>query len=228
MRASLLSLLILLGPGPAWAQDDPADPLEPLNRAVHAFNEAVDEAVLLPLAKGYRAITPGFVQAGVRNFFSNLDDVRVLANDLLQARLQDGATDLMRVAVNSTLGLFGVFDVAAEMGLRKNRNDFGLTLGRWGVPGGPYLVLPFFGPSSLRDGIGLFVDYEYLDPARHLDPVGPRNRLYALRVVSGRSDLIEAKAAVDMAALDGYEFARDFYLERRRVQLGQPPRQEEP
>ncbi len=215
--------------GLSLAQTETYDPLEPLNRAIFSFNEAVDNAIVLPIAKGYRAITPNVVQSGVRNFFSNLEDVRVMTNNLLQGKLQAGTSDFMRIAVNSTFGLLGLLDVAAEMGLRKNNEDFGQTLGRWGFDSGPYLVLPLLGPSSFRDAAGRFVDSQYLDPVRHMDDMGPRNRTYGLRVISNRSDLIEAKAAVDMAALDGYEFTRDFYLERRRAQVydGRPPRVDE-
>ncbi len=226
-------LFVFLGaialPAAVSAQEDPRDPLEPVNRVIHDFNETVDRAVMKPIAQGYRAITPGFVQTGVRNFFSNLDDVTVLANNLLQFKIEQSARDFMRLAVNSTLGLLGVLDVASEMGLRKHDEDFGQTLGRWGVNAGPYLVLPFFGPSNFRDTAGMFVDMNYTDPVRHIDDIGVRNRTAILRVVSRRTDLLDAKAAVDMAALDGYEFTRDYYLERRRalVHDGRPPSVEE-
>ncbi len=215
--------------GTAWAQTDPRDPLEPLNRVIHDFNEAVDRVIMKPVAQGYRTVTPGFVQTGVRNFFSNLEDVGVMANNLLQFKLEQGTGDFLRLAVNSTFGLLGVLDVASEMGLRKHNEDFGQTLGRWGVNSGPYLVLPFFGPSNFRDTVGQFVDRNYTDPVRHIDDIGVRNRTAVLRVVSRRTDLLDAKAAVDMAALDGYEFTRDFYLERRRalVHDGRPPRGDE-
>lgn len=231
MHAVRLALVLvgLTAPGHCLAQTEAYDPLEPLNRAIFTFNEAVDNAIVLPIAKGYRAITPSFVQTGVRNFFSNLEDVRVMTNNLLQAKIQAGTSDFMRIAINSTFGLLGLLDVASEMGLRKHNEDFGQTLGRWGLDSGPYLVLPLLGPSSLRDSTGRFVDLQYLDPVRHMEGVGPRNRTNALRVISNRTDLIEAKAAVDMAALDGYEFTRDFYLERRRALVydGRPPRVDE-
>lgn len=224
-----LVLISLAAPGHCLAQTETYDPLEPLNRAIFTFNEAVDNTILLPIAKGYRAITPRFVQTGVRNFFSNLDDVQVMTNNLLQGKVQAGASDFMRFAINCTFGLLGLLDVASEMGLKKNNEDFGQTLGRWGLASGPYLVLPLLGPSSLRDSAGRFVDGQYLDPVRQMDDMGPRNRALALRVISNRTDLIEAKAAVDMAALDGYEFTRDFYLERRRALVydGRPPQVDE-
>lgn len=231
MHAIRLALMLssLATPGLCLAQAETYDPLEPLNRVIYNFNEAVDNAIVLPIAKGYRAITPSFVQTGVRNFFSNLEDVRVMTNNLLQAKLQAGTSDFLRIAINSTFGLLGLLDVASEMGLKKNNEDFGQTLGRWGFGSGPYLVLPLLGPSNFRDSFGSFVDLQYLDPVHHIEDVGPRNRTYALRAISNRSDLIEAKAAVDMAALDGYEFTRDFYLERRRALVydGRPPRDAE-
>lgn len=230
MHAFRLALVLasLAAPGLGLAQTETYDPLEPLNRAIFTFNEVVDNTVVLPIAKGYRAITPRFVQTGVRNFFSNLGDVRVMTNNLLQAKVQASTSDFMRIAINSTFGLMGLLDVASEMGLRKHDEDFGQTLGRWGLDSGPYLVLPLLGPSSVRDALGLLADTQ-LDPVRHMDDMGPRNRAFALRLISNRTDLIEAKAAVDMAALDGYEFTRDFYLERRSALVydGRPPRVDE-
>lgn len=227
IKLALASALLLLG-GCA-STGDPRDPLEPLNRSIHAFNETVDRVAMKPLAEAYRAVAPQFVETGVRNVFSNLGDVGVLANDLLQFKGADAVSDFMRLAFNSTFGLFGLLDVASEMGLRKHEEDFGQTLGKWGVTDSPYLVLPFFGPSTFRDTVGLAVDNNYLDPLRRIDDVGIRNRSAFARIVSRRADLLEAKAAVDAAALDGYEFTRDIYLERRRAQVydGRPPRSEE-
>lgn len=227
IKLALASALLLLG-GCA-SNGDPRDPLESLNRSIHAFNETVDRVAMKPLAEAYRAVAPQFVETGVRNVFSNLGDVGVLANDLLQFKGADAVSDFMRLAFNSTFGLFGLLDVASEMGLRKHEEDFGQTLGKWGVTDSPYLVLPFFGPSTFRDTVGLAVDNNYLDPLRRVDDVGIRNRSAFARIVSRRADLLEAKAAVDAAALDGYEFTRDIYLERRRAQVydGRPPRSEE-
>lgn len=224
---ALASALLLLG-GCA-SNGDPRDPLEPLNRSIHTFNEAVDRVAMKPLAEAYRAVAPRFVETGVRNVFSNLGDVGIFANDLLQFKGPEAVTDFMRLAVNSTFGLFGLLDVASEMGLRKHDEDFGQTLGKWGVKESPYLVLPFFGPSTIRDTVGLAVDNNYLDPVRRIDDVGVRNRSAFARVVSRRADLLEAKSAVDAAALDGYEFTRDLYLEHRRALVydGRPPRLEE-
>ncbi|MEW5771363.1 MAG: VacJ family lipoprotein [Pseudomonadota bacterium] len=208
------------------ANGDPRDPLEPMNRGIHSFNEAVDKAVIKPVAQGYDAVLPGFAKTGVRNFFSNLNDVTVLANDVLQLKLEQGASDFLRLTFNTTFGLFGLLDVASEMQLRKHDEDFGQTLGRWGIGTGPYLVLPFIGPSDIRDTVGYAVDTEYTDMVRLHDDVAARNQAMVLRVVSRRADLLEAKEAVDTAALDNYEFTRDFFLERRRglVHDGKPPR----
>lgn len=208
---------------------DPRDPLEPMNRAIHNFNEGFDRVLLKPVAQGYDTIMPGFAQTGVRNFFSNLDDVTVLANDILQLKLEQGTRDFMRLAFNSTFGLFGLLDIAGEMGLQKHNEDFGQTLGRWGVGAGPYLVLPFLGPNDFRDTAGFLVDTEYTDLVRNYDDVSTRNPALVLRLVSRRADLLDAKRAVDAAALDGYEFSRDLYLERRKslVYDGKPPREAE-
>lgn len=201
------------------------DPLEPMNRGIHSFNEAVDKAVIKPVAQGYDDVLPGFAKTGVRNFFSNLNDVTVLANNVLQFKLEQSASDFLRLAFNSTFGMFGLLDIASEMGLRKHDEDFGQTLGRWGVDTGPYLVLPFLGPSDFRDTVGYLVDTEYTDLVMRHDDVATRNPTLALRVISRRADVLEAKEAVDRAALDSYEFMRDIYLERRKslVYDGNPP-----
>lgn len=208
---------------------DPRDPLEPMNRSIHSFNEALDRVAMKPLAQVYQAVAPQFVETGVRNVFSNLGDVGIFANNLLQFKGEDAASDFMRVAINTSFGFLGLLDIASEMGLRKHDEDFGQTLGKWGAGDGAYLVLPFFGPSTFRDTAGLAVDSNYLDPVRYIDDIGVRNRTAFVRVVSRRADLLEAKAALDAAALDGYEFIRDIYLERRRAQIydGRPPKLEQ-
>lgn len=208
---------------------DPRDPIEPVNRAIHSFNEGFDRAILKPAAQGYQAVTPGFVQTGVRNVFANLDDFTVLANDILQLKLEQTTHDFLRLSFNSTLGFFGLLDIASEMGLHKHNEDFGQTLGRWGVGAGPYLVLPFMGPSNLRDSLGFAVDSKHTDLVRNHDHVATRNPVLTLRVIGRRADLLGAKQAVDAAALDNYEFTRDFFLERRRGLIfdGNPPREDE-
>jgi len=204
---------------------DPRDPIEPVNRAVHSFNEGFDRAFLKPVAQGYRAVTPTIAQTGLRNFFSNLDDVTVVANDFLQFKLEQGTRDFMRLAFNSTFGLFGMIDIAGEMGLQKHNEDFGQTLGRWGIGAGPYLVLPFIGPGNLRDSTAFAIDTRHTDLARKLEDVATRNPVLGLRLVTQRAELLDAKQVADEAALDKYEFSRDFFLERRRglVYDGNPP-----
>jgi phospholipid-binding lipoprotein MlaA len=211
------------------ANGDPRDPLEPMNRAIHSFNEEVDRAILIPIAKGYKKVTPDVAETGIRNFFSNLDDVTVVANDILQLKLEQTTRDFMRLMFNSTFGMFGLLDVASEMGLIKHNEDFGQTMGRWGAGSGPYLVLPFMGPSNLRDTAGIVIDSRHTDLVRNHDDVTTRNPVLALRLVARRADLLEAKRAVDAAALDNYEFTRDFYLERRKglVFDGKPPLEDE-
>jgi phospholipid-binding lipoprotein MlaA len=224
-KQTLLATILAAGLAGCAINGDPSDPLEPLNRGIHSFNESVDKAVIKPVAQGYDTVVPGFAKTGVRNFFSNLNDVTVLANDILQLKLEHSASDFLRLSINSTFGFFGLLDIATEMGLRKRNEDFGQTLGYWGVGTGPYLVLPFLGPSTFRDTLGYVVDTEYTDLVRLHEHVPTRNPTLALRVVSRRADLLEAKEAVDQAALDGYEFMRDFYLERRKslIHDGKPP-----
>ena len=211
------------------ANGDPRDPLEPMNRAIHRFNEGVDRTILIPVAKGYKKVTPDVAETGIRNFFSNLDDVTVVANDILQLKLEQTSRDFMRLMFNSTFGMFGLLDVASEMGLKKHNEDFGQTMGRWGAGSGPYLVLPFIGPSNLRDTAGFAIDSRHTDLVRNHDDVATRNPVMVLRLVARRAELLEAKQAVDAAALDNYEFTRDFYLERRKglVFDGKPPLEDE-
>lgn len=221
---AILSLAVALALAGCASNGDPRDPLEPLNRTIHSFNEGVDRVALKPLSQGYQAITPSIVQSGVRNFYSNLDDVTVFTNSLLQIKVEQASSDLLRLVINSTFGMLGLIDIATPMGLKKHNEDFGQTLGRWGFPSGPYLELPFFGPSNIRDGVGLAVDRVSTDLVYDLEDIPARNGNLVLRTVSRRADLLEAKAAIDEAALDNYEFTRDFYMERREalVQDGRP------
>lgn len=224
LHSALTPLLALALAGCA-VNGDPRDPLEAINRPIHSFNEGFDRYVLKPVARGYAWVLPDFAQTGVRNFFSNLNDVTVLANNILQLKPEQSTRDFLRLAFNSTFGLFGLLDVASEMGLKKNNEDFGQTLGYWGVGAGPYLVLPFLGPGNVRDTAGMVVDTAYTDLVYNYDDLSTRDPTMALRVVSRRADLLDAKRALDVAALDGYEFTRDLYLERRRslVHDGNPP-----
>jgi len=222
----LASALTLVG---CASNGDPRDPLEPMNRAIYSFNEKVDEIALKPVAEVYDAVLPSPVRTGVRNFFSNLDDVVVLANNALQLKGEAAVSDFLRIAFNTTLGFAGVLDIASEMGLEKHDEDFGQTLGHWGVDTGPYFVMPLLGPSTIRDTTGWAVDSFYIDPVGYLEDNDARLAANTVRVISRRADLLDAKRAIDMAALDGYEFTRDLYLEHRlaKVHDGRPPEQEQ-
>lgn len=208
---------------------DPEDPFERYNRGMYAFNDAVDRAVLKPVAEGYVQHVPTPVRSGVNNFFSNLDDVVVLLNDLLQFKLQQAASDFGRILVNSTVGIYGLFDFASSAGLPKHNEDFGQTLGHWGVASGPYVVLPLLGPSSVRDGSGWLVDYRYTDPATQgLDDQATENVLFATETINTRAGLLNASSLLDTAALDPYIFTRDAFLQRREslVYDGNPPEED--
>jgi phospholipid-binding lipoprotein MlaA len=197
---------------------NPQDPLEPFNRNMHRFNGSVDDLVLRPVATVYRDVTPDMVRTGVNNFFENIRDVWSFVNAALQLRPREAAENLMRFNINTFFGLGGVLDVASEMGLEPTRLDFGQTLGRWGVPAGPYLVLPLFGPSSLRDAAGFSVEARG-DLIQGLDSVPLRNSLYTLRAVETRANLLRASSMLAGAALDPYSFTRDVYLRRRESQI---------
>jgi phospholipid-binding lipoprotein MlaA len=207
---------------------DPRDPLEPFNRGVYQFNEGVDRAVLKPVAQAYQKVIPEFVRFSVSNFFSNINDVIVGLNNLLQGKFTAAYADLGRVAINTTLGLGGLFDIASEAGIEKHNEDFGQTLGYWGVGNGPFLMLPLLGPSTGRDAVGSFVDH-YADVVTYVDPVHNRNQLWGTRIVNRRAELLDASTVLQTAALDPYEFLRDAYLQRRRnlIHDGSPPPERE-
>ena len=193
--------------------DENDDPLEPINRAIFEFNEVVDDNILEPVAKGYKYVTPDPVEKGISNFFSNLGEINTIANDLLQLKFQQAAKDSLRFVVNSTIGVLGIFDVATPLGLSKNKEDFGQTLGFWGVPNGPYLVLPFLGPSSFRDAPGTFVDYE-MSPMEQLHHE-ERQALRLINIIETRAKLLRATKILDTAAKDKYIFIRESYLQKR-------------
>ncbi|MBN9461832.1 MAG: VacJ family lipoprotein [Burkholderiales bacterium] len=223
--AALAAALSLGACATAGAPAADRDPLEPMNRAVYTFNDALDRAVLKPVAQGYQDYVPEVLRNAAGNVFGNLADLWTAANQLLQGKPREAISDLSRVLINSTVGFAGLGDPASDMGFEKHREDFGQTLGRWGVPAGPYLVLPFFGPSSLRDAPGLGVDLYVGDPLLAIDSHGRRNNLYALRIVDGRAALLRGERVIEGAALDRYSFLRDAYLQRRRNQVydGNPP-----
>ncbi len=226
IRAVILTATIALTGCASTHAKNPVDPLEPLNRSVDRFNEAVDKAVIKPVAKGYSYVVPAPIKMMVGNFFSNLDDVVVTANDLLQFKLVQGLSDGTRFVVNSTIGFYGLVDVGSMVGLEKHNEDFGQTLGKWGVGNGPYLVLPILGPSTLRDSVGLYVDSRP-SKLRRVTHMRTRNQLYVLKAANARSRLLEGEKVLDEAVIDRYEFVRDAYLMRRKslVYDGNPPRE---
>ncbi len=224
-RNIAMVLLLCGAAGCATVGSDPRDPHEGFNRAMHSFNEGFDQAIGKPVATTYRDVVPGPIRTWVRNFFANIGDLWIGANNLLQGKPADTVTDWARFAFNSTLGVFGINDVASEMGLEKHDEDFGQTLGRWGLDDGAYLVWPFLGSSSVRDTVGLIPD-TYADPVLKHKPHGVRGFMVVTRLTSKRADLLDASRILEEAALDKYVFQRDAYLQRRRNQVydGNPPR----
>lgn len=201
-----------------------ADPFESFNRSVFAFNDAIDQAVLKPVAKGYEAVVPRPARDMLGNFFGNLADLWTAANQLLQGKPAEAFSDLSRFVVNSTFGFGGIADVASAMGFEKHDEDFGQTLGVWGVPSGPYLVLPLLGPSSFRDAPARGLDMA-ADPLNEIGSRGQANNLWLTRLIDGRARLFPAERVLEGAALDKYSFTRDAWLQRRRNQVhdGNPP-----
>ena len=231
-RIWTLSVLILtlLFSGCATVNEDyrdPRDPYEGFNRTMYNFNEGLDDYVLKPLGRGYKAITPVPVDNGITNFFANIGDVVSAVNNLLQFKLTRAASDVSRIAINTTLGLLGFVDVASNMNIPKYDEDFGQTLGYWGIDPGPYIVLPFFGPSSGRDAVGVVVDW-YTDPVTYLDPDSHMWITKTIRYVDLRADLLGASNILEQAALDPYEFVRDAYMQKRQNDVfdGNPPLEE--
>lgn len=197
---------------PGHAQDD-ADPWQGFNRAMFAFNDVTDRFLLRPLAKGYVFITPTFVRTGVDNVIDNVMEVPTVMNDVLQGKGKQAANDTGRFLVNSTVGLAGLFDVAQHMGLEASEGeDFGQTLAVWGIGQGPYLVLPFFGPSTLRDGLATPVNI-YSDPRTYIDHVSTRNTVSGVSLINTRANLLDLERHITG---DRYTFIRDAYLQRRQ------------
>ena len=220
----LLGVVFFLQACASVANPDPRDPLESWNRAVFGFNDAVDGAVLKPVATAYRDATPSWLRTGVGNFFNNLEDMWSVVNNALQLRAQDTGDSLSRVMVNTTIGLLGVVDVAGDLNIERHPANFGLTLGRWGVGPGPYLVLPLLGPSSLREVVALPLD-NYANVLTKVEDEATRNTLRALDIVDTRASFLQAEQVVNGAALDKYSFMRDASIQRRRNQVydGNPP-----
>ncbi|MFP3874818.1 MAG: VacJ family lipoprotein, partial [Thiohalophilus sp.] len=229
---ALITSALLLG-GCASSNGPPEegqnDPLEPYNRVMYKFNDAVDRTITRPVAQAYKDNVPQPAQTGISNFFSNLDDVWVMVNNLLQLKFKDAVSDFSRVTWNSTVGLFGLIDVATPMGLQKNNEDFGQTLGRWGIGEGAYIVLPFLGPSTLRDTGGLVADWQY-EPLQAIEDDETYWSAVVLRAIDTRAQLLGASRMLEESGADPYTFMRDAYLQRRRslVHDGNPPQTDRP
>ncbi|MEI2415457.1 VacJ family lipoprotein [Orrella sp. JC864] len=218
--APLLAASALLAGCATSSQPDPRDPWEGANRGIYQFNDAVDRAVLRPVAEFYTFVTPQPARNCIHNVFSNLGEIWSATNSFLQARGHDFFNTLGRFLLNTTMGVGGCFDVASANGARKIPNDFGITLGVWGVGQGPYVVLPLLGPSTVRDGAGTAVGvFGNIVNVREIDNVRVRNSLWGLEVVDTRASLLEASKTVDRTAIDPYSFVRDAYLQRRNAQV---------
>jgi phospholipid-binding lipoprotein MlaA len=222
----LCIVLLSLAGCATTGEADPRDPWEGMNRGVYKFNDTFDEWLAKPVATVYRDVLHAEIRSRVSNFFSNIQDIFIGVNNVLQGKFQEGIEDWARFAFNSTLGLAGIHDVASDMGLEKHNEDFGQTFGRWGAPSGPYVILPFLGSSTLRDSGGLVVDW-YFAPVQHARPIALRNTLYGVYFINTRAELLEASSILEQAALDRYVFQRDAYLQRRRslIHDGSPPRE---
>ena len=227
-RWAVGGLLALACMGGALAEENPHDPYEGFNRSMFAVHEVIDKYAAKPVAQVYDNVAPLPVKAGVGNFFGNVGDLWVGVNSALQGKFSDAGVDLGRLLVNSTVGIFGLFDVASELGLERHDEDFGQTMAVWGVGSGGYLFWPVIGSRTVRDTLGWGVDL-MLDPVGYVDPVPVCNSLRGLRIVDIRASLLPADKVVEEAALDKYAYIRDAYLQRRRNQIfdGRPPRQDD-
>jgi phospholipid-binding lipoprotein MlaA len=219
--ATAAAVLLLAGCAGAPSREDP---LEPMNRALYQVHDAVDTAVIKPVAQAYIDVVPQLIRTGVSNVFNNLDDLFSAVNGLLQGKLDKFGDDLGRVLLNTAFGLGGIFDLASMVGIERGNEDFGQTFAAWGFPQGPYLFVPLFGPTTVRDGTGVVVRIA-LGPVGYIPEVPLRNSLYGVGAVDLRAQALSAGAIVDTAALDRYLFIRNAYLQRRRylVYDGKPP-----
>jgi len=224
-RSLLLALLLTGAAGCATTGADSRDPFEGFNRSMYSFNDTFDHVLAKPLATVYHDALPSPIRTGVRNFFANIADLWIGANSLFQGKPADAITDWARFAFNSSFGILGLIDIASDIGMEKHDEDFGQTLGRWGLSDGPYLVWPVIGSSTLRDTFGLIPDYA-VDPVWNIDPHGARYWAATIRFTGRRADLLDASRILEEAALDKYVFQRDAHLQRRRslVYDGNPPR----
>jgi len=225
LRAAVLVGLALSAAGCATAdKEDPRDPWEGWNRNVQGFNDQLDDYVMKPVARGYQTVTPEFVNHGVTNFFNNIEDINVIVNDLLQFKLAQGGSDTGRLLVNTVAGLGGFVDVASKLDMPKHNEDLDQTLGSWGVPTGPYVVIPLLGPSTPRGVAGLAVD-GVTNPLYWINPVVIAYTTGTLKLVDTRADLLSATKIIDEASVDRYEFIRNAYFQDRNYNIydGNPP-----
>jgi len=222
LRMTVLAVVMLALGGQAMAQAaggqqaDPRDPWEHWNRKVFSFNESLDQHILKPTAEAYTQVVPSMVRTGVNNFFGNVSDIWSAFNLMLQGRVRLGALQSMRVVFNSTFGVFGLADVSTKMGLERNSEDLGKTLGRWGFSAGPYVVWPLLGPSSVRDTAALPLDFS-VSPSLFVSTWPEKTAVYGLGLVDYRSGLLQAGNMLEDIALDKYTFIRDAYLQRRNI-----------
>lgn len=215
-----LAVALALLPGCATAPNgNPSDPLEPLNRTVFKFNEGLDRALVKPAATLYTHVTPTLVRRGVSNFFGNISDVRSFFNNVLQLKPQEAAETFFRVTTNTFWGIGGIFDVASDLEIPRHSQDFGRTLGYWGIASGPFLVLPVLGPSTVRDSAGLLVDSK-VDLVGRVENIPTRNVVLSVRAVNLRANLLGVDDVLEQASLDKYSFAREIYLRRHQRRNG--------
>ncbi|MGE8448758.1 MULTISPECIES: VacJ family lipoprotein [unclassified Comamonas] len=214
LLASSLGLAAVLSGCASGPGANPRDPLEPYNRAMFSFNDAVDSAVLEPVATGYRDVTPTVVRTAVTNFFANLGDLWSAVNNALQLKGEGTYNSVVRFTTNTVFGLGGLIDIASEMDIERHKQDFGLTMARYGMPAGAYIVWPLLGPSTIRDSAGMVVDWQG-NVVSSINDVPVRNSLTGLRIVNTRANLLGTTSLVQSAALDKYSFTRDAYLQLR-------------
>ena len=215
------SFILFAGGCATTGSGDPRDPIEGFNRGVYSFNEGMDKVLFDPISNVYKTITPDVVDKGITNFFSNLGEIAVVANDILQLKIDQALSDATRFIFNSTIGLAGFFDVSSAVGLPKHDEDFGQTLGYWGVGPGPFIMAPFFGPTTLRDSTTLIVDAGILNPIFYLENTALKAGLLTLNYIDFKADLLSAKSILGEAALDEYEFIKNAYFDKRENQIAE-------
>lgn len=217
----LISILSLTGGCATIGSSDPRDPIEGFNRGVYSFNQTMDKMLFDPISNVYKAITPDFLDKGITNIFSNLNDIAVIVNGILQLKINQALTDTIRLVYNSTAGVLGFFDVSTPIGMPKHDEDFGQTLAVWGISSGPYLMVPFFGPTTLRDATGFVVDRGILSPIFYIDNAEVKAGLLGLNYIDFKADLLTSKKIIADASIDEYEFVKNAYFEKRAAQIGE-------